>query len=190
MSDTAVAACQSDEDIHVITTLLEHVIGERKDLGSGFRRLLVYFIIYFWFLELKGVALSQAKDPIFEIGSGEHQTSVTSVEILAYLDQFVHPLPGFTAHLQNGNFFTPGRTVVRRLQTHWEDMGTRINALDDADKSRWRALGYVYGGSLPPIRTSDEAKLLGPLTYKIIYAVDWQNLMKVLSAPGLSLPVA
>jgi hypothetical protein len=188
MSDAATAALQSDKDIHVIVSLLEHVMAERKDLGSGFRRLLIYFIIYFWFLELKGVALSLAKEPIFEIGEIRYCTFLTSHDILAYLDRFVHPLQGFTAHLQNGNFFTPGRTVVRRLKGHWEDMSTRVAHLSDDDMSRWRALGYVFGSSLPPTRSSDEARDLGSFTYKMLYILDWQNLMKALSVPGLVLP--
>jgi hypothetical protein len=183
------AALQSDEDISVIVSLLEHVIKERKDLGCGFRRLLVYFIIYFWFLELKGVPLTQSKDPIYDIGIDSQRASVTSTDILEYLDQYAHPLQGFTAHLQNGNFFTPGRTVVRRLKAHWENMATRLSDLEDDDTARWRALSYVYGSSLPPARFSDEAKTLGPLAYKIIYTVDWQNLMKSLSSPGLVLPM-
>jgi hypothetical protein len=188
-SDMVNAALQSDEDISVIVSLLEHVIKERKDLGCGFRRLLVYFIIYFWFLELKGSPLSQSKDPIYDIGSNLHRLSLTSANILEYLDQYAHPLQGFTAHLQNGNFFTPGRTVIRRLKAHWENMATRLSALDDDDTSRWRALNFVYGSSLPPARSSDEAKSVGPLAYKIIYTVDWQNLMKSLSSPGLVLPM-
>jgi hypothetical protein len=188
MSDTAKAALQSDKDINVIVSLLEHVMTDRKDLGSGFRRLLVYFIIYFWFLELKGVALTLAKEPIFEIGENRECSFLTSHEILTFLDQFVHPLQGFTAHLQNGNFFTPGRTVVRRLKSYWEDMGTRVARLDDEATSRWRALGYVFGSSLPPVRSSDEARDLGSSAYKMIYILDWQNLMKALSAPGLVLP--
>jgi hypothetical protein len=189
MSDVATAALQSDEDISVIVSLLDHVIKERKDLGCGFRRLLVYFIIYFWFLELKGTPLSQSKEPIYDIGTNAHCASLTSTDILEYLDQYVHPLQGFTAHLQNGNFFTPGRTVIRRLKTHWESMATRRQDLEDDDTSRWRALSYVFGNSLPPIRSSDEAKSLGPLAYKIIYSVDWQNLMKSLSSSGLVLPM-
>jgi hypothetical protein len=188
MSDATTAALQSDKDIHTIVSLLEHVMVQRKDLSSGFRRLLVYFIIYFWFLELKGVALSLAKEPIFEIGENRDRGFLTSHEILTYLDQFVHPLQGFTAHLQNGNFFTPGRTVVRRLKSHWEDMGTRVQHLGDEESSRWRALSYVFGTSLPPMRSSDEAKGLGSSTYKMIYILDWQNLMKALSVPGLNLP--
>jgi hypothetical protein len=187
MSDSSTAACQSDKDIATIVSLLNYVICERKDIGSGFRRLLIYFIIYYWFMDLKGVALSQAKDPIFKIGTEPHCAWLTSTEILTYLDQFVHPLQGFTARLQNGNFFTPGRTVVRRLKTHWEDMGTRVNILETEDKSKWRALSYVYGNSTPPVRTSSDAKSLGPLTYKIIYTVDWQNLLKTLSSPSLNL---
>jgi hypothetical protein len=190
LSDTAAAACQSDEDLAVITSLLEHVIRERKDLGTGFRRLLMYFIIYFWFLELKGVAMNQTRDPIFEIGNGRHCASISSWDILAYLDQFVHPLQGLTARLQNGNFFTPGRTVVRRLKAHWESMGTQLHDLNDDDQSKWRALSYVYGTELPPRRTSDKAKDLGPHTHRLVYTVDWQNLMKSLSSPGLVLPVS
>jgi hypothetical protein len=189
MSDAAPAALRSDQDIRIITSLLDHVIKERKDLGCGFRRLLLYFIIHFWFLELKGVSLSASKDPIYDIGHGHDRTALTSTDILGYLDQYVHPLQGFTAHLQNGNFFTPGKTVIRRLKSHWEDMGTRTQHLGDEDTSRWKALDYIFGNSLPPLRTSDEAKRLGSLTYKIIYVVDWQNLMKSLSSPGLVLPM-
>jgi hypothetical protein len=86
LSDAAHAACQSDKHIAVISSLLQHVIGKRKDLGCGFRRLLVYFIIYFWFLELTGIPLSLAKDAIHEIGTGLHRMSLTSTEILSYLD--------------------------------------------------------------------------------------------------------
>jgi hypothetical protein len=190
MSDSATAALQSDEDIQVIVSLLNHVSQGRKDLGCGFRRLLVYFIVYFWFLELKGVGLSLCKDPIYDVGSKEHRTSLTSADILEYLDQFVHPLQGFTARLQNGNFITPGRTVIRRLRSHWENMGTRLQSLQDDDRAKWRALDYIFGSSLPPLRMSDEAKNLGPLSHKIIYTVDWQNLMRCLSAPGLNLPMS
>jgi hypothetical protein len=188
LSDVGTAACQSDQDMAVISSLLKHVILERKDLGCGFRQLLVYFIIYFWFLELKGVNLSQSKEPIYEIGGGAHSATLASADILTYLDQFVHPLPGFTAHLQNGTYFSPGRTIVRRLKGYWEEMGTRLERLRNDDKSRWRTLSYVYGPTLPPARTSDDAKDLGPTAYKMVYTMDWHNLIKALSSPGVVLP--
>jgi hypothetical protein len=188
MSDSVTAALQSDEDIRVIVSLLDHVIKSRKDLGSGFRRLLVYFIIYYWFLDLKGSTLTQSKEPIHEIGTGSHTMSLSSHDILAYLNRYVHPLHGFTAHLQNGNFFTPGRTVIRRLKDIWEDMSTKVADLKEDDKAKWRALDFIYGSCLPPTRLSDKARNLGSLSYRIIYTVDWRNLLKFYNSTDIVLP--
>jgi hypothetical protein len=185
LSDPAIAACQSDENIAFIASLLEHVIHERKDLGCSFRRFLVYFIIWFWFLELKGITLSKSREATYEVGNHSRGLQLTSREILAYLDQFVHPLPGFTARLQNGSYFSPGSTVVRRLKSQWEEMGTRVAALDGEEKSVWTTLGYVYGPELPPLQTSDEAKNMGAGAYKLVYMLDWHNLLKIFFSPTI-----
>jgi hypothetical protein len=162
--------CRSDPQLAAIITLLRP-LRNRSDLGNGCSRLLAYAIIIMGWLHLKGEVL-QAMDQIITVGG---VANITAQEMLSFL----HAVTGLEAlRPRFQQRWTRYYSLVQRLKRVHDRLCAREEYLSAEESALQRALVFVLGYDVLPMRNAADCPVFPLKTYDILYVQSMSSVME------------